>query len=193
MPSGQVKAVLRGLFEERQAPECLRSDNGPEFTPRTLRAGSRSKGYAHSTSNRAVPACRQAGVAERVRGELQRDAAAGVPEPGVVPRRPRCEDEDRPVAAEVQSRAAAQRAGVPNAGGVPGRGASPASGTRSAFDAPACRADRPPKAGERSEEAGQDQRAESLLIGGTRLGGTPGLPWPGPVCYSLHRARRPQE
>ena len=31
MPSGQVKAALARLFAERNPPEYLRSDNGPEF------------------------------------------------------------------------------------------------------------------------------------------------------------------
>lgn len=67
------------------------------------------------------------------------------------------------VAEEVQYEAAAQRAWVPSASGVPGRGGNPASGMGTAFDTSA-------KAGERSEEAARDQRVESLLIGGTRLG-----------------------
>lgn len=36
MPAGQVKAVLRELFEERQPPGYIRSDNGPEFIAHEL-------------------------------------------------------------------------------------------------------------------------------------------------------------
>jgi transposase InsO family protein len=36
MPAGQVKAVLRRLFAERQPPGYIRSDNGPEFIAHEL-------------------------------------------------------------------------------------------------------------------------------------------------------------
>ena len=109
MPAGQVKAVLRRLFAERQPPGYIRSDNGPEFIAHELTGWLTERGV--QTHHIAPRSPWQNAYGEK----LQRGAAAGVPEPGVVPWRPRCEGEDRAVAAEVQSRAAAQRVGVPNA------------------------------------------------------------------------------
>lgn len=55
IPASKVKSVLERLFREHGAPEYLRSDNGPEFVEKTLRAWLKEQGTKTAYSEKGKP------------------------------------------------------------------------------------------------------------------------------------------
>ncbi len=53
--SGHIKRILSGLFEQWGPPDCIKSDNGPEFIAKKTRIGSRRSALRPITSIQAVP------------------------------------------------------------------------------------------------------------------------------------------
>jgi putative transposase len=69
LPGGRVIEVLKRLAAERGVPEVLVIDNGPEFAGRALDQ------WAYPAGRQAPLHCAWQADPERLRGELQRQAA----------------------------------------------------------------------------------------------------------------------
>lgn len=69
LPTARVLLVLERLFAERGVPQGIRSDNGPEFVARALKAWLTSKGVATHFIEPGSPW--QNGIAESFNGKLR--------------------------------------------------------------------------------------------------------------------------